>query len=507
MDLSTVLALNAQRHPEKIAVIFGERQYTYEAFNDEVNRVANALIEKGYKKGSKVAIFMKNSDYFMIVFYGIARAGCVAVPVNFRLTAIETEYILSQSEADLVIGDEISEALLETVNATLTKSVPIVSVPQSQSGENTSWEQFLSSSVGQPNIHVSILDDAEILYTSGTTGYPKGALFHHQAIINVSTAFTLISQFSRQDVTICMAPMFHSAQLNLINNTAIAAGMTCIVHRDFNPVQVLEDIERYKVTTLFGVPAMYNAILNVPNNNQYDLSSLRACFYGAAPMAPKLINDAIALFGTDQFYNLCGLTEAGPGGTYLTPEEHAEKIGAGGKSMPLLIARVVNDDMEDVKPGETGEFVLKGETIMKEYYRKPEETQKTFRDGWLMTGDLATVDEDGFITIVDRKKDMIISGGENVYSVEVEQVLNSHPQILEAATIGLPDEKWGETVTAVLVPKPNEKIDEEALLTYCRERIAGYKVPRQILYVDVLPRNTSGKILKYQLRDAFMKEG
>ncbi|WP_337988303.1 class I adenylate-forming enzyme family protein [Lysinibacillus macroides] len=410
--------------------------------------------------------------------------------------------MLTQSETVCVFCDEELESVVEDVNKKLSTPLTAVSVPTSASKNNEEWATFLSTNREQPAVHVSILDDAEILYTSGTTGYPKGALFTHQAIINVGIAFLQISQFNPQDVTICMAPMFHSAQLNLINNTAITVGMTCIVHRDFNPVQTLVDIEKYKATTLFGVPAMYNAMLNVPNDS-YDLSSIRACFYGAAPMAPKLVHDAITLFGTDQFYNLCGLTEAGPGGVYLLPTEHEEKVGAGGRAMPLTVARVVNDEMEDVVPGEIGEFVLKGETIMKEYYRKPEETQKTFRDGWLLTGDLATIDADGYITIVDRKKDMIISGGENVYSVEVEQILNSYPDILEAATIGLPDEKWGETVAAIIVTKLGQSVNEAALIAFCRERLAGYKIPRQFHYVDALPRNTSGKILKYQLRDKF----
>lgn len=223
--------------------------------------------------------------------------------------------------------------------------------------------------------------------------------------------------------------------------------------------------------------------------------------YGAAPMAPKLIEQSIELFGTDQFYNLCGLTEAGPGGIILYPKEHKTKLGAGGKAMFLTNVRVVNEQFQDVKAGEIGEFIIRGETVMKEYYNKPEETQKTFHNGWLLTGDMAVIDEDGYITIVDRKKDMIISGGENVYSVEIEQVLNSHPQVLEAATIGFPSERWGEVVGAVIVLKEGEVIDEEALKAFCREKLAGYKIPRQFEYVEALPRNASGKILKYRLRE------
>lgn len=218
-------------------------------------------------------------------------------------------------------------------------------------------------------------------------------------------------------------------------------------------------------------------------------------------MSPGMIQTAIDYFGSDQFYNCCGLTEGGPSGVVLTPKEHKTKIGAAGKAMPYLNARVVNEHMQDVAPGEVGEFIIRSSSVMKEYYKKPEETAKTFKDGWLLTGDLATMDEDGYITLVDRKKDMIISGGENVYSVEVEQVLNSHPGILEAATIGLPDPQWGEIVTAVIVPKEGVTLDEQEIQAFCRESLAGYKIPRQFIYTDALPRNASGKILKYNLRD------
>ena len=319
-------------------------------------------------------------------------------------------------------------------------------------------------------------------------------------------AFIMLKRLNAEDKLLHVAPLFHSAQLNLFFTSAIMLGASSVIHRDFHPVTTLQTIQDHGITIFFGVPAMYNAMLQVPNRDIYNLSSIRTCGYGAAPMAPALVEQSMELFGTDQFYNLCGLTEAGPGGVFLSPEDHKTKLGAGGTAMFFTNIRVVNEQMEDVQPGETGEFVIKGETIMKEYYRKPEETQKTFSDGWLLTGDLATIDEDGYITIVDRKKDMIISGGENVYSVEVEQVLNSHPLVLEAATIGVPDEKWGEMVAAIIVSKNGEPIDEEEVQRYCKDRLAGYKIPKKFFYSDVLPRNASGKILKYQLRESFNQE-
>ena len=502
MNLATSLTLNVNRHPGKMCITCEDRIYTYREFNEEVNRLANGLLSLGIEKGEKVALFMKNSDHFAIGLYAIWKAGLTVVPINFRLTALETRYILEQSDCIAVFCDGDLEETMAKAADGLHELKHIVVNSASPSERHLSWNSVISNDSSEPNVLVLNTDNAEILYTSGTTGKPKGALFDHQRILNVNMAFIMLKRLNADDKLLHIAPLFHSAQLNLFFIPAIMLGASSVIHRDFHPVTSLREIENSGITIFFGVPAMYNAMLQVPDREKYDMSSIRSCSYGAAPMAPALVEQSMKLFGTDRFFNLCGLTEAGPGGVFLSPEDHKTKLGAGGTAMFFTNIRVVNDRMEDVKPGETGEFVIKGETVMKEYYRKPEETQKTFSDGWLLTGDLATIDEEGYITIVDRKKDMIISGGENVYSVEVEQVLNSHPQVLEAATIGLPDEKWGEMVVAIVVSKNGEKIEEEEIYRYCRDHLAGYKVPKKIFYSDALPRNASGKILKYQLRES-----
>lgn len=503
MNLATSLTINANRHPDKMCITCEDRTYSYKEFNQEVNRLANGLSALGLNKGDKVGIFMKNSDHFGIALYAIWKVGLVVVPINFRLTAMETHYILEQSDCVALFCDEELEETVAKAAEGLNELKHIIVHSSASNESHLSWNKVISEDVNEPNIVVLNTDDAEILYTSGTTGKPKGALFDHQRILNVNMAFIMLKRLNAEDKLLHVAPLFHSAQLNLFFTSGIMLGASNVIHRDFHPVTTMQTIQDHGITIFFGVPAMYNAMLQVPNRDTYNLSSIRTCGYGAAPMAPALVEQSMELFGTDQFYNLCGLTEAGPGGVFLSPEDHKTKLGAGGTAMFFTNIRVVNEQMEDVQPGETGEFVIKGETVMKEYYRKPEETQKTFSDGWLLTGDLATIDKDGYITIVDRKKDMIISGGENVYSVEVEQVLNSHPQVLEAATIGVPDEKWGEMVAAIIVPKNGEAIDEEEVLRYCKDRLAGYKIPKKFFYSDVLPRNASGKILKYQLRDSF----
>ncbi|WP_064094154.1 class I adenylate-forming enzyme family protein [Rossellomorea aquimaris] len=501
MDIGSYLAQNARKKPEKLAIECEGRKYTYKQFNEEVNKLAHGLLGLGVQKGEKIALMMKNSDQFVLAFFAGAKIGAVIVPVNFRLTSSEVHYILEQSDAAVVFCDgEFEETITSAREGTGVLHVVTTGAPKVVG--HHSFERVVGVSTENPSVLVSDDDDLEILYTSGTTGRPKGALFDHKRIFNVGLTMMISMGINEEEHFLHIAPLFHSAQLNLFLISGVVLGATHIIHRDFHPVKTLEAIQEHKITHFFGVPAMYNFMLQVPNATDYDLSSIKRCGYGAAPMAPEVVRKSIELFKTDQFYNLCGLTEAGPGGILLTPEGHRTHFGKGGKAAFLTEARVVNEEGMDIKPGAVGEFIIKGESIMKEYYGKPEETAKTIKDGWLYTGDLATIDEDGYITLVDRKKDMIISGGENVYSIEVEEVLYEHPAVLEAAIIGLPDETWGEAVCAVIVPKQGASIDEQELKSFCRQKLAGYKVPRRIFIEDALPRNASGKILKYQLRQS-----
>ncbi|WP_330217520.1 class I adenylate-forming enzyme family protein [Planococcus halocryophilus] len=257
-------------------------------------------------------------------------------------------------------------------------------------------------------------------------------------------------------------------------------GTSNIILSEFDPEHVVRSIEEFEVSVFFGLPNMYEALLQVPNAESANLSSVTKCMYGADPIDPDLVKKAMDFFGHQQFYNLCLLTEGGPGGVFLLPEQHEAKVGSGGKPMYFMEVRVVDDEFKDVQPGLIGEFIVKGNTVMKEYYNKPKETAESFRDGWLLTGDLATIDEDGFISLVDRKADRIISAGENIFSIEVEQVTTNHPQVAEAATVGLPEEEWGEIVGVIIVPKEGETIEEEQLMDYYLEHLPGYKIPKNI---------------------------
>jgi acyl-CoA synthetase (AMP-forming)/AMP-acid ligase II len=505
MNIGSLLTQNARKYHELLAIECEGRSYTYRQFNEEVNQLAHGLMEQGVKKGDKLALMMKNSDHFVFTFFAAAKIGAVAVPVNFRLTASEVQYILQQSDAAVVVCDKEFESIIAEAKQGAGVRL-VITVGEPETTGYYSYEKILSSNKEEPNVEVSQQDDLEILYTSGTTGRPKGALFTHDQIFKVGISVVINMGIRPQEHILHLAPLFHSAQLNLFLISGVALGATHIIHRDFHPVKTLQAIQEHKITHLFAVPAMYNFLLQVPNAADYDLSSIKRVGYGAAPMAPKLVKKSMQLFKTDQFYNLCGLTEAGPGGILLDPEGHKNHLGKGGKPIFLTETRVVNEEGIDVLPGVIGEFIVRSPMVMKEYYKKPEETKSTLKDGWLYTGDLATMDEEGYITLVDRKKDMIISGGENVYSVEVESVLFEHPGILDAAIIGLPDEVWGEAVCAIVVPKEGAVIDEQELRSFCRQKLAGYKVPRRIFIEEQLPRNASGKVLKYQLRQKMRTE-
>jgi acyl-CoA synthetase (AMP-forming)/AMP-acid ligase II len=501
MDIGSCLARNARRHPDKWALTCEGRTYTYGQFNREVNRFANGLQAIGIQKGEKVALMMQNSDYFAISFFAAAKLGAVLVPINFRLTAAEVHYILDHSDTSAVVCDAEYDELVEEarLHVPSVKHVIVAGTPTVDG--HLAYHQVLSDSDEEPDVVVSERDDLEILYTSGTTGRPKGALFDHHRIIQVGVKMMALIGLHPNDRLLHVAPLFHSAQLNLLLLPGFFLGASHVIHRNFHPLESLKAMQEHKITFFFGVPTMYTYFLQVPNREQFDLSSVSRCAYGAAPMAPEIVKQSMELFGNDQFYNFCGLTEGGPGGICLKPEDHKTKLGASGNTMFHTEARVVDELDEDVPPGKVGELILRGETIMKEYYKNPLATAEAMRNGWLHTGDLATIDESGYITLVDRKKDMIISGGENVYSVEVEQVLYAHPHVLEAAVVGVPHEVWGEMVAAVIVPKPGQTINLEELQMFCRKSLAAYKIPRTIFLVDHLPRNASGKVQKYKLRE------
>lgn len=502
MNVVSALVHNAKRISDKTAIVYEDRSYTYHEFNEAVNRFANGLIDLGVKKGEKVALMMKNSDHFAISYFACAKVGAIIVPMNFRLVEREIAYILDQSDSALVISDSEFETLIDSARQNIPDVRQVITVEKSLIEGNLSIENVSSNSAAEPNVEIKDTDDIHILYTSGTTGNPKGALFDHQRVTHALIGYTGTFGYDSEEKFLHIAPLFHSAQLMIYLLSSIFIGGFNVIHRDFNPQAVYRDIEKYKITHFFAIPTMYRFMLAYKEKEQYDVSSIMCFAYGAAPMSASEVNQSMEFFQSTNFYSLCGLTEGGPSGVYLSPVGHMNKAGVSGKDALLFTeAKLVNFEGEETKVGEVGELILKGEPIMKEYYNKPEETAVTLVDGWLYTGDLAIKDDEGYMTLVDRNKDMIISGGENVYSVEVENILIGHPQVEDVAVIASADPQWGEIVTAVIVPKDGNDIDLEDLSNFCRKDLAAYKIPRKVIIETELPRNASGKLRKFELRE------
>jgi len=506
MDLGSLVARNARTVPDKEGLIFEDRRYTWKEIDEKVNTIANTLIKLGVKKGDKVAMWMVNTDMFVFSFYGILKTGAVAVPVNFRLAAPEAEYIFNNCDATCLIFDDIFAGTIQEMKPRLKEIRGFFSAGDNQFEDIEPLKDVLASGdTTDPGIHVDEFDESEILYTSGTTGRPKGALFVHHAHLVITTSMTSLIGINQDDRIIHAAPLFHSAELNLYLNPGTYVGATHIINKDFWPPEnVLEIMQREKVTHFFGAPIMFTMLMGAKDFDKYDLSSVRYYGYGAAPMARESVKEMIEKFKSTNFFCLCGFTEAGPGGVALLPKDQIRKAGAGGKYVVNMESRLADDNGNTVtSPGVVGELVIKGETIMKGYYKNPEATAQAIKDGWVYSGDLGVMDDEGYITLVDRKKDMIITGGENVYSKEVEDAMAENPKIAEAVVVGIPNPTWGETVMAVVNLKPGEELDIKELREFLSSRLAEYKIPRLLEIIDALPRNVSGKVLKYQLRDMY----
>jgi fatty-acyl-CoA synthase/feruloyl-CoA synthase len=450
-----------------------------------VDAAARHLAGLGLAKGDRLALLCGNDPGFIVTLYAALRLGAVFVPVNPRSAPPEVEFILGDCGARVFA---FSPALAETAGQVRGDATFVET------------DELLAAQGDGVAAEVDESDDAEILYTSGTTGRPKGVLLDHHRVLWVGVGLSPAVGLREGDRMLHVAPFYHSAELNLFLTTGTTLGCTHVVPGVFEPAQTLELLERERIATFFGVPTMYQLLLREPSLAERDLSAWRIGMFGAAPMAPAVIERLVAALPSVELYNLCGLTEAGPGGLYLQPRDLLRKPGAGGTAIPNTEARVVDDDGRDVGPGETGELILRGETIMKRYWNRPDATAEALRDGWLYTGDVAAIDAEGYITLVDRKKDMIITGGMNVYSIEVENALLAHPDVLDCAVVSAPHELYGESIVAVVDAREGAELTLEAIRDHCRPLLADYKAPHRLVLAPI-PRNPSGKILKYQLRE------
>jgi fatty-acyl-CoA synthase len=496
----------AQVRPGKTAVIDNGIPCTYGELNGRINRLICLFLSLGLKKGGRVAVLLYNSRPYLEIFFALSRLGAILVPLNWRLSVSELTFIVDDSGSRLLIFDTSFADNVEKLKASTGLEVFISCGPspteeaapliaeaidyESSLRAHPATEPELPEQAGDGDPHI-------IMYTSGTTGVPKGAvLSHRKTFFNVLNSDMLFG-LSTNDVAIVVRPLFHSGGLIIGSAPFLYKGGTVILKRRFTPTEILEMVERYRVTVLELPAAAYQFILNECRIQDYDLSSLKGCFTGGERVPVHLLR-ALAEKGlaVSQIY---GLTEASTL-LWLPMDKAREKMGSVGRPVIHGDVKIINKHGKQVRPGESGEIIVRGPIVMNGYWNRPEETDRAIRDGWLHTGDLARVDEEGFAYIVDRKKDMFISGGENVYPAEVEKIMLGHPKVADVAVVGVDDEKWGEAGKAFVVPKAGVQIEAGEIFDFLKDRLAKYKIPTYVEFVAALPRTGSGKIRKYLLK-------
>jgi len=513
MNLAVGLSDSATRYPEKDAIVMGDLRMSYQQVNALANQVANGLVASGIQKGDKVAVCCPNLPYFPIVYYGILKAGAAVVPLNVLLKRREIAYHLTDSDSVALFCFEgtpelpLAEAAWEAFQD-VDRCKNLWFLPAQMGGATPiDGAQTLADLIGAQSpefdtVQMDANDTAVILYTSGTTGQPKGAELTHANMIMNPLAFSSCIRVLPEDKILCVLPLFHSYGQSTQMNAGIIAGATLVLLPRFSPDAVLQIMQDEGITLWSGVPTMYWDILQLPDADKFDLkkiaSTLRICGSGGAAIPVEVMK------GFEDKFNVkilegYGLSETSPVACSNRPDM-PRKPGSIGVPIWGVEIRAVDEDMNDAPPNEPGEVVIRGHNIMKGYYKRPEATDESFRSGWFHTGDVATVDEDGYFYIVDRTKDMIIRGGFNVYPREIEEVLVTHPDISLAAVIGIPDPEYGEEIMAFVIPESGKTLDPPALIAWAKENMAAYKYPRQIEIVDELPLGPTGKILKTELR-------
>ena len=509
LNLAVILEESTRKHPDKVAVILDDFKLTYGMLNAAANQVANGLRAAGLQPGDRVGIMLPNIPQFPIVYFGILKAGMIAVPMNVLLKAPEVAYYLGDSEASALFYFDMfaGEAVEGASQVPSVKHRVHVSVMGTEAAEGSvDLGAFMGS---QPPVFDTVATSADdiclLIYTSGTTGKPKGAALTNFNLFECCHIGTHVFEFHEDsDVIMATLPMFHSFGLSNVVNGCIHGGITMTLLPRFDADKALEIIQRDKVTLFLGVPTMYFAMLNHPERSTYDLSSLRLCVSGGASIPGEVIRAWEQATGT-KILEGYGLSETSPTATF-NQLDVGQKVGSIGTPIWGVQIKIADDQGNEVAQGENGEILIKGHNIMKEYWRNPEATAEAIKDGWFHSGDIGYKDEDGFVFIVDRKKEMIIRGGFNVYPREIEEVIYQYPKVAEAAVIGLPDEKFGEEVAAVVAPKPGETIDAAELLAFIKERVAAYKYPRTIDVWPELPKGPTGKIMKRDIK-AKVEEG
>ena len=497
MNIVSLFGGKVRAHPDKPFLRYAGRTWTYAQADELGRRAARVFAQHGVGGGDRVALMCFNTPGFVFAMLGAWRMGAAVVPVNHKLQAPEVDYILAHPRVSLAIFDGALQPVVERL------STPCVRLgTDSALVGHASFDELVEAAApfeGEAPGDDSI---AEVLYTSGTTGRPKGCLMSHHAVCSAGALAVEVTDMTPAERTLIAMPLWHSSPLNNWMVGTLYVGGTLVLLREYHPQAFLETVQAEQVTLYFGAPVSYLLPLQMGLKiGDYALDSVRAWIYGGGPIGADTARQLMAEYRSERFYQVFGMTETGPAGTVLEPGEQIAKAGSvGNKPMCGVQMRVVRENGEEARPGEVGEIWLKAVSLMQGYLDAPEATAEAIVDGWYRTGDLVRMDEDGYLFVVDRSKDMIVTGGENVYSKEVEDVLIAHPSVRDVAVVGRPHPKWGETVVAYVVPVPGEPLDEAAIREFLASQLAKYKIPREYIVRDTLPRTPTGKLVKTSLR-------
>ncbi len=509
MNIGQLLTKSARTFPENLAIAYGPKELTYAEFNARTNRLANGLNRLGVQQGDNVAVLMYNCPEMLESMFACFKAGFGTIPINFRLHPREFAFIINHSEARaVIISSEFNEALID-IRDDIPQGSCVISVSEARE-PFLNYETMLSAESDQfEDAEVASDDVAWLFYTSGTTGQPKGAMLTHRNLLGMTMNFyaDMCPGFGPNDVALHAAPLSHGSGCYALPNIGKAAANVILETTSFDPEQVLKAIEAYRVTNMFAAPTMIKLLIDSPAIDQYDHSSLKALNYGGAPMLVEDLMQAMEKLGPC-LVQLYGQAESPMTITYLSHDDHAldgnpdqmKRLASAGIPRTNVEVKIVDSNDDELPPGEMGEIVTRSDLVMRGYWRDPEATAETLRNGWLHTGDMGYIDESGYLFLLDRSKDLIISGGENVYPREIEEVIVQHPAVREVAVIGVPDPVWGESIKAVVSLAPDSELTEMELIDFCTSHIARYKRPKSIDFVGQLPKNNYGKILKRELR-------
>ena len=501
-----ILRLSARRHPSKTALICEDRRMSYGELEAMCNRFANAVLALGFAKGETVAVMCPNIIEYGIVHFGNARTGCQSVHLSITYGTDELAHILNQTRARLLVVDHVSQASIEAVRDRLDYLERIVVVGEPEIADAVTFDQFLTHSADEPpDASISETDALGMTFTGGTTGLPKGAVVSHRARYVSACAVVMEHEFAGEDVVAVVTPLFHAVGLMIWFQAAVLAGCTCVLRPRWDPARFVEECARHRITAAFLVPVQLRDILGDEYFDADKLATLRKVGSGGAPVPGDMISEGRDRLAGVRLVDHYGQSETGPL-TILKPWHPAEKNDSIGLPALGVDLKVVDAAGNEVAPGDIGEIIVAGEFMFEGYFENPEETALYFRsdDGWGWTGDLATVDEDGFIWLAGRSKDMIVSGGVNVYPREVEIVLEDHEGVADCTVFGVPDETWGEALIAYVVLCADYSETPETLIKYCGSRLARLKRPRELVFVDEIPKTSAGKVQKPRLRDEYL---